>query len=75
LDGNGRKRVEIQSEVLEADFQGNFDIEKIPNAAMNFMIDAFPGFAKVLALKRAENISEEFDILFQGSSKSFSSKF
>ena len=65
LDGNGRKRVEIQSEVLEADFQGNFDIEKIPNAAMNFMIDAFPGFAKVLALKRAKNISEEFDILFQ----------
>lgn len=29
-DGLSRKRVEIQSEILEADIQGNFDIEKFP---------------------------------------------
>jgi hypothetical protein len=47
-DGLGRKRVEIQSEIVEADFQGNFDMEKIPNAVKNLFFDAFPNFAKAI---------------------------
>lgn len=69
MDSEGRKRVEIQSEVLEADFQGNFDIENVPNAIMNFMIDAFPGFSKILEIKKAKNIPDEFDLLFQAKIK------
>jgi hypothetical protein len=69
LDAEGRKRVEIQSEILEADIEGKFDIEKIPNAATNFLFDAFPDFSKVLALKRARNIPEDFDVRFQAKIK------
>lgn len=63
-DGLGRKRVEIQSEIIEADIQGKFDIEKIPNAVKNLFIDAFPGFAQALSWKRAKNIPADFDIVF-----------
>jgi hypothetical protein len=60
----GRKRVEIQSEIVEADFQGNFDMEKIPNAVKNLFFDAFPNFAKALSWKRTKNIPDDFDIVF-----------
>ena len=64
-DGLGRKRVEIQSEIVEADIQGNFDIEKIPNAVKNLFFDVFPGFAQALSWKRAKNIPKDFDIVFK----------
>jgi len=63
-DGRSRKRVEIQSEIIEADIQGNFDIEKIPNAVKNLVFDVFPGFAQALSWKRAKNIPNDFDIVF-----------
>lgn len=64
FDGMGRKRLEIQSDIAEADFQGNFDIEKVPNAVKNLFFDAFPGFAQALSWKRAKNIPDDFDIVF-----------
>lgn len=63
-DGLGRKRVEIQSEIVEGDFQGNFDIEKIPNAVKNLFFDVFPNFAQALSWKRAKNIPGDFDLIF-----------
>ena len=69
MDGDGRKRVEIQSEIVEADFQGDFDIEKIPGAIKLFLMEAFPGFSKSLALKKPKNISDAFNITFQAKIK------
>lgn len=63
-DGRNRKRVEIQSEIIEVDIQGNFDIEKIPNAIKNLFFDVFPGFTQALAWKRVKNIPNDFDIIF-----------
>jgi len=68
-DGFGRKRVEIQSEIVEADFRGNFDMEKIPNAVKNLFFDAFPNFAQALSWKRVKNIPDDFDIVFNAKIK------
>ena len=65
LDGKGVKKVEIQSDVLEADFKGHFDIEKIPNAVLTLMMEEFPEFSKVLSGKKVKEITDDFDILFQ----------
>jgi hypothetical protein len=69
LDGDGNKKVEIQSDVLEADFKGNFDIEKIPGAISLFLIEAFPEFSSSLAFKKPKNISDAFNMTFQAKIK------
>jgi hypothetical protein len=64
-DGLGRKRVEIQSEIVEADIQGNFDIEKIPNAVKNLFFDVLSCFfymssrlSYIVSLPHVERLTE-----------------
>lgn len=54
LDPLGNKIFSIQSDVLEAEFSGLFEVERIPAMVLQHLTTHYPGFSKRLGIKKPE---------------------
>ena len=56
LDTAGGRELNIASDVMDAQLQGRFDIEKIPAALQLFIYDNFPGFANRFRIPKIDSL-------------------
>lgn len=59
FDSLGKKFFTVKSDVLEGQLSGNFDIEQIPNAFLQFLYDNHPKFAHRFGIQSVERSIED----------------
>lgn len=62
-ESNGKKRFDISSEILTANIDGFFNIEKIPNAFINHLYKNHPRLATDIGIKPKNLTSEFFSVI------------
>lgn len=72
VDGFGENHVQVNSEILTADFNGEYDVEQLPNTLLYFFENHYPGFADRLNIRGKIDSSQiannfDFEILINDS--------
>lgn len=68
VDAFGDNRVEVVSEILSAEFNGQYDVEQLPNTLLYFVENHYPGFAGRLKIRGkidSSQIANNFDFNIQ----------